>query len=145
MTGAAIVWLIAVAIFCIIEGMTVALVSIWMAVASFVAAIVAMVGGSILIQILTFLLVSALLMIATVPLSKQFRKKQREKTNADRVIGADAVVIERIDPIDNKGKIKVMGQIWSAADLHQATVDVGEKVTVRSIEGVRAVVEKRKL
>ncbi len=142
MTGDAIVWLIAAAIFCIIEGMTVSLVSIWMAVAAGVTTVVAVFGGSILTQILVFLILSALLMIVTIPLSKRFREKKREKTNADRVIDVEAVVIEQIDPIENKGKIKVLGQIWSASGLHHETIDVGEKVIIRAIEGVRVIVEK---
>lgn len=140
--SAAIVWLIIAGVFCIAEGLTVALVSIWMAIAAAVTSIVAFVGGNILTQILVFLFLSALLILATIPLAKRFQTKKVERTNADRVVDAEAVVIEQIDAIDNRGKIKVMGQIWSASGLHQSTIDVGEKVIVRSIEGVRAIVEK---
>ncbi|MBO5364887.1 MAG: NfeD family protein [Clostridia bacterium] len=145
MTGAAIVWFIAAVIFGLIEGLTVSLVSIWMAVASVCAAIAAALGGNILVQVLVFLLVSIILLIATVPLSKRFHEKKLVKTNADRLIGVEAVVVERVDPIDNKGKIKVMGQIWSATDANYGTLEIGEKVVVQSIEGVHAIVEKLSL
>ncbi len=142
MTGAFIVWLIAAVVFGIIEGLTVSLVSVWMAVASVCSAVVAAFGGSILFQVIVFLLISTVLLLITIPLSKRFHEKKLVKTNADRLLGAEAVVIERIDPIENKGKIKVMGQIWSAVDAHQGILEIGEKVVVQSIEGAHAIVEK---
>lgn len=137
-----VIWVILAGLFCVIEGMTVALVSVWMAIAAVITAVIAYFGGSILVQILSFLLLSAILILATIPLSKKFYNKKMEKTNADRVIDAEAVVIERIDSIDNRGKIKVLGQIWSASCKNSVTIDIGEKVVIRSIEGVRAIVEK---
>lgn len=140
--NAAVIWLIVAGVFCIIEAMTVSLVSIWMAIAAAVTAVVACIGGNILTQIIFFLLLSVLLILATIPLAKRLHNRKMERTNADRVVDAEAVVIERIDAIDNKGKIKVLGQIWSASGLHHTSIDVGEKVIVRAIEGVRAIVEK---
>ncbi len=142
MTGAVIVWFIAAVVFGVVEAMTVALVSIWMAFGAIGAAITAALGGSLLIQILVFLFISMILLILTVPLSKRFHEKKLVKTNADRLIGTEAVVLETIDSIDNKGKIKVMGQIWSAVDENHRTLEIGEKVVVQSIEGVHAIVKK---
>ncbi len=138
----AVIWLIIAAVFCIIESMTVALVSIWMAIAAFVTAVIAAFGFNITIQIIVFLSVSVVLIVSTIPLSKRVLKNKKEKTNADRILGAEAVVIETIDSIDNKGKIKVMGQIWSASSSKCETIQVGRKVVVRSISGVRAVVDE---
>lgn len=138
----AVVWLIIAAVFCIVESMTVALVSIWMAISAFLTAIIAFWGGNAYVQIISFLLLSAILIVATIPLSKRVLNNKKEKTNADRVIDATAVVIEQIDSIENKGKIKVMGQIWSASSLQCETIPVGQKVIIRSIEGVRAMVDK---
>ncbi len=142
MNDAVMIWLIAAVIFGVIEGLTVALVSVWMAVASVASAIAAAFGGSILAQILVFLIVSVILLVATVPISKRFHQNKLVKTNTDRLIGAVGVVVEQIDSVDNKGKIKVMGQIWSATHLHHSILEIGEKVVVQSIEGVHAIVEK---
>ncbi len=140
MNGAVMIWLIAAVVLGVIEGMTVALISIWMAVGAVGAAVVAAFGGSILMQILVFLVLSALLLLCTIPLSSKFRKQKTVRTNADRLIGAEGVVLSRIDAIENKGQIKALGQIWSAASANQEEFEIGEKVIVKAIEGVHTIV-----
>ncbi len=141
MNGAVIVWLGAAVVLGIVEGLTVALVSVWMAAGAVCAAVVAALGGSILLQILVFLVVSALLLVVTIPLTKKFRQHKSVSTNADRLIGAEGVVIRKLDPIENKGQIKALGQIWSASTVDHSEIEIGEKVVVQAIEGVHAIVK----
>ena len=49
-------------------------------------------------------------------------------------------MLRRVDPIENKGQIKVMGQIWSAEGADGTELDIGEKVIVKAIEGVHVIV-----
>lgn len=141
MNSMSVIWLVLAVVFGVAEGLTVALISIWMAFGAVLAGVVAALDGSIMAQILTFLICSAILLILTIPLSKKLRNKNVVSTNADRLIGSEGVVIEKIDPIDNKGQIKALGQIWSAS-CKETEVEIGEKVIVTGIEGVRAIVEK---
>lgn len=140
MNGAVLVWLVAAVVLGVIEGVTVALVSIWMAVGAVGAAVTAAFGGSVLMQILVFLILSALLLVCTIPLSSKFRKQKTVRTNADRLIGAEGVVLSRIDAIENKGQIKALGQVWSAASANQEEFEIGDRVVVKAIEGVHAIV-----
>ena len=140
MNGAVLVWLVAAVVLGVIEGMTVALVSIWMAVGAVGAAVTAAFGGSVLMQILVFLVLSALLLISTIPLSSRLRRQKTVRTNADRLIGAEGVVLSRIDAIENKGQIKALGQVWSAASANQEEFEIGDRVVVKAIEGVHAIV-----
>ena len=142
MNGAVIVWLITAVILGIIESATVALVSIWMAVGAFAAAVAAAFDGSIMVQMLVFVLVSAILLILTAPLSKKFRNKKQTSTNADRLLGQEGIVIKKIDDIENKGQIKAMGQIWSACSSDGKVIEIGERVIVEEIKGVHASVRK---
>ena len=73
------------------------------------------------------------------PKLESLRKKNIQHTNADRLIGREGVVIVPLNATEGKGQVKVDGQIWSA----KADTDIAEgvKVTVRSIEGVKLVVE----
>ena len=125
-----------------IRDRTISLVSIWMALAAVVSAITAALGGSIMVQMLVFVAVSAVLLVLTAPLSRKFRNQKKTSTNADRLLEQEGVVLRRIDPIENKGQIKVMGQVWSASGQNGETIDDGEKVKVVSIEGVHAIVKK---
>lgn len=143
MNGAVIVWLLAAVVFGVAESATVVLVSIWMAVGAVAAAIAAAFGQNLMVQILIFLIVSAILLVLTAPLSRKFRSKKMESTNADRLIGQEGVVLVPIDAIENKGQVKVLGQIWSASAVDGIAVSQGEKVIVESIEGVRVIVKKK--
>ncbi len=142
MNGAIVVWLIVAVIFGLIEASTVSLVSVWMAAAAVFAAFAAALQLSLLTQILVFLLASAFLLILTAPLSKKFRNREMTSTNADRLFGQEGIVLTVIDPIENKGTIKVSGQVWSASSKDKIIIEPGEKVIVESIEGVRAIVKK---
>lgn len=143
MNGAVIVWLLAAVIFGVAESATVVLVSIWMAVGAVAAAIAAAFGQNLMVQILIFLVVSAILLVLTAPLSRKFRSKKMESTNADRLIGQEGVVLVPIDAIENKGQVKVLGQIWSASAVDGTAIAQGAKVIVESIEGVRVIVKKK--
>lgn len=138
----AVLWLIAAVVLGVIEGMTVALVSVWMAVGAFVAAVAAYFGAAVSVQVLVFASVSVLLLAFTAPLGKKMRVGKKAVTNADRLIGAVGVVLERIDDIEKRGTVKVMGQVWSASATDSADIDIGEKVIVEAIEGVHLVVKK---
>lgn len=141
MTGNVLIWLVIAVVLGIVEGATVSLVSIWMAVGAFVAGISAALGAEILTQMLIFVGISAILLLLTAPLTKKFRNRGVSKTNADRVIDNIGIVIEKIDPIERKGQIKVMGQVWSA--ISDEVIEAGETVIVTEIKGVRAVVKRQ--
>ena len=138
----AAVWLITAVVLGIIESITVALVSIWMAIGAFAAAVFGFFGFGTAVQVLVFAAVSALMLILTAPLSKRFRQSRKVSTNADRLIGQEGDVLRRVDPIENKGQIKVMGQIWSAEGADGIELDIGEKVIVKAIEGVHVIVDR---
>lgn len=143
MSGAVVVWLVAAVIFGLIEAGTVALVSVWMAIAAILAAVAAALNLGITTQVLVFLFATIVLLVLTAPLTKKFRAKGIIFTNADRLFGQEAVVLTPIDPIENHGTVKVLGQVWSASGKNGETFSEGETVIVENIEGVRVVVGKK--
>ncbi|MBO7449728.1 MAG: NfeD family protein, partial [Clostridiales bacterium] len=112
-------WIILMVVFLVIEAAAMGLSTIWCAVGCLIAAILAALGVDLWIQILVMVLVSVALFIMFIvwikPNMKDIKKVDKEPTNADRLIGQEGIVTEDIDPIEGKGQIKVMGQIWSAA------------------------------
>lgn len=138
-----VVWLILAIVFLILEIGTVALVSAWFVVGSVVALIASLLGASIGIQIVLFIVVS-LALIALFYSQRDrfsFAPKNAIRTNADRLIGEVAEVIKEVDPIDNIGKARVAGQIWSCSSVNHTRIPVGSLVKIVSIQGVRLVVE----
>ena len=137
MASAGIFWIVAAVVFGIIEAATVALITVWFAVGAVAAAVAAQLGGSVLSQVLTFVLVSGVLLIVTRPMTNKFFVKKTEKTNADRLIGCEALVISPIDSIEGMGQVKIGGQVWAAVSESGESVAEGETVKVLGIEGVK--------
>ena len=133
-------WLLAAVVFGVVEMITAPLICIWFCGGALVSALAGFLTDSVWISAVAFVVVSALLLAFTRPLVKNKITPKVQPTNADRIIGKEAVVILGIDPVENKGQIKVDGQIWSAKS--DCVIDEGERVTVSSIEGVKAVVTK---
>ncbi len=135
-------WLAGIVIFILAEAFTMQLVSIWFAVASFFTMLVAYAGVSLSIQIAVFAILSGILLYFAMPVTRKFLKRGKAtNTNADRIIGEIAVVLEDIDPVSETGQIKVMHQIWSAKSADGTRIPKNSMVKVNLIEGVRAVVE----
>jgi len=137
-----IIWLSIIVIFVIVEALTVQLLCIWFAAGALIALIVAMLGAPEWVQITVFVICTALLLILTRPIAKRLMQRPREFTNADRVIGATAVVIHEINNDSAEGQVKVLNQIWTARSLSGEILPVDAKVVVHSIEGVKVIVAK---
>lgn len=124
----------------IAESLTVQLVSIWFAVGSAVSFITAMLGGSLLLQIIVFTVVSVLLLVFTRPFLKKVMAKP-QPTNADSVIGKSGIVIHEIENLQEQGRIKVDGLTWNARSVDGTPLEIGAAVSIVRIEGVTAFVE----
>lgn len=141
-----IFWLVLFVVLLIIEILTMGLTTVWFAGGALVAFILAYVGFELPVQIIVFLLVSIILLILTRPIAIKFFNKERQKTNAESLIGQRAVVLETIDTIHGTGRVEVNGMEWSAkVDEASYTIDVGEIVVVEGIQGVKLIVRKEEI
>lgn len=138
-----IFWLAAFIVFAIGEAVTVGLVSVWFAVGALAGLFAAALGAGLWLQIAVFLGVSALALALFKPLSGKFLKPKLSATNADRVIGASALVTETIDNTQAQGQVKVKGQVWSARSEQDIVIPAGRTVRVLRIEGVKVIVESQ--
>ena len=138
-----IIWLVIAVVMFVIEAATTGLATLWFGIGAVVAMIMDLCGASFASQIIVMAVISAVCfavcMIWIRPKLESLRKKNIQHTNADRLIGREGVVIVPLNATEGKGQVKIDGQIWSA----KADTDIAEgvKVTVRSIEGVKLVVE----
>ena len=132
-------WFIAFVILLIIELVTVNLVTIWFAIGAVAAIITTIFTDSVLIQSIVFVVVSVIALLITKPLIKKFKKFEVEPTNSDRVIGKVGDVTKKIEK-NKYGEVKVYGNTWTASS--KEVIEVGERVKVLSIDGVKLIVEK---
>lgn len=136
-----IFWALAVGVLVFLEAITIDLVSIWFALGALAAMICAYLTDNILMQITIFLVVSFLSFFLLRPLAKRRFFSRQEATNADRVIGEQGVVTERISNADATGLVKVLGATWTARSADGQEIELDTPVHILRIEGVKVIVE----
>ena len=141
-----IFWLILFVILLVIEILTMGLTTVWFAGGALVAFILAFVGFGLPVQIIVFLVVSIGLLVLTRPIAMKFFNQERQKTNAESLIGQKAIILERIDTLRGTGRAEVNGMEWSAkTDDSDETIDAGEVVVIEGIQGVKLIVRKEEV
>lgn len=137
------IWLGITVLAAVVEAAIPALVSIWFVPGGIMALIASLAGGPLPLQIGLFLVGSVVSLALTRPLARRLQKPGPTSTNADRVIGATAIVTEDVDNLQGAGRVSVMGNSWAARSEHIGeTIPTGETVTVVRIEGVKLIVAR---
>ena len=135
-------WIAVMILAVVAEAMTSALTAIWFMPSAIISMILAFFKIPPAIQFLVFAFVSVLLIIVSKNIFKNTLATKHTPTNADSVIGEQAVVTERVSNMESKGLVKVRGQIWSAKSADGEDLEAGDVVNVISIEGVKLVCRK---
>ena len=136
------VWLVAMIVLLIIEGIVPGLVSIWFAIGAFAAMISAILGAPLWLQVLWFFAVSILTLCLTRPFAKKYVNSRATPTNADMLIGKECVVTEEIDNVLGTGTVTVGGKVWTArTEEPDGKAETGTVMTVVKIEGVKLIVK----
>ena len=136
-------WLIVFVALLVIEIATMGLTTIWFAGGALVSFLAAYIGFGVGVQVAVFLIVSILLLVLTRPIAVKFFNQERQKTNADSLIGRKGIVTEEVSNIYATGQVTVAGQEWTARSVDDSvTLEKGEMVVIRSISGVKLMVER---
>ena len=136
----AIIWLVLMVIFLVMEAMTVVTVSLWFAVGALVALLVSLIGLELWVQIVLFFIVSAVLLACLRPMVQRHFNPKLSRTNVDALIGSKGYVTADIDNISAAGQVKLGGMEWSARSANGLPIAACAQVKVAYIEGVKAYV-----
>lgn len=142
-TALTVIWIVLLVLFLILEAATIQLVSAWFALGALCALLANLCGVGVIWQIVLFLIVSAICLIATRPLVKKMTATKIQKTNADRCIGAEAVVLEEINNLKSTGLVKAMGNTWTARAEDGSVIPKDAVVIVRKMDGVKLIVSQQ--
>ena len=146
MTNPLIIWLAVLILLVVIEIFTLGLTTIWFAGGALAAIIAAALGAPVWLQILLAGIVSAVLLFFTRPVAVKYFNRDREKTNAESLVGRQAIVISEIDNLRGTGQVAVNGMEWTARNImDDQTISSGEVVIIRGINGVKLLVESEKI
>lgn len=137
-----VVWLVAMIVLLVIEGVVPGLISIWFALGALAALVSALLHAPLWLQIVWFLAVSIAALALTRPLAKKYINAKTQPTNADMLIGKECVVRESIDNVMGAGAVSVDGKVWTArTENDDIKVPEGSRAVVVSIEGVKLIVK----
>ncbi len=95
---------------------------------------------SLVAQVLTFIIATFLIFITSKKWSKKFISESSAKTNVDALIGKIGIVTKAIRK-NEKGYVKVGGEIWSAISKNNDSIEKETDVEVLEIDGNKLVVK----
>ena len=141
MNTMAIIWLVLMVAFVILEAATVQLISTWFAAGALAAMIVSLLGAALWLQLLVFFTVSIVLLALLWPLAKKHFSPKLVATNTDALVGKVCTVTEAIVPVEG-GRVKLGDVTWSARTEGAETIPVGKLVKILKIQGAKVIVEE---
>lgn len=110
------------------------------AIAAALAAIVALTGVGVAVQLVVFIAAAAASLALLRPIARRhMQTPARLRTGSAALVGSKALVLERVDA--DGGQVKIGGEIWTARAFDDDDViEPGARVEVLKIEGATALV-----
>jgi membrane protein implicated in regulation of membrane protease activity len=110
------------------------------AVAAVLAAGVGLAGGGLALQWIVFIIASLGSLAVLRPIAtRHLRTPAQIRTGTAALVGAPALVLERVD--GRGGQVKIAGEIWSARAYDEDdSFEAGTRVEVMKIDGATALV-----
>ena len=138
-----VLWAVLALGFLVLEGCTVAMVSLWFAIGAAAALILGLLGAAFWLQVAAFLVVSGALLALLRPMLRKYAKTA--KTNVDSIPGTQGLVTESIDNVAYQGQVKLGAMTWTARSSSGAPISAGTQVVVDRVEGVKVFVSPVKV
>ena len=135
------IWLGVFVLTVILEASTQDFVSIWFAVGALVAIAISY-SAPFWVELIVFVVISAMALIFTRPLVKKLMDRTVRKTNSDEFVGKRVKVEKEITKYDG-GLVKLNGIVYSAIlmEEEEETIPLDSIVEVVSLKGNRVVVK----
>jgi membrane protein implicated in regulation of membrane protease activity len=137
-----VVWVVIGVVLLAAEATTTAFVAIYFGVAALAAAVLALLGAGLAVELVAFGLLSVGALLLTRPaLRRAASRPSGLRTGVDAMRGRIGVVTAPIAELE-PGQVKVGGETWTARGYYDdgASIPAGTRVEVVRVEGVTALV-----
>lgn len=134
------IWIGVIALALVVEAISMDMTSIWFAVGGIVSLISYLCGASLTVQIILFVIVSALCIVFLRNITKKLIQKPTVATNIDSIIGTKAIMIDKTTELE-LGSIKVNGIVYSAKAEDNSDIESGTEVEIVKVEGNKMIVK----
>lgn len=132
------IWILASILLIALELATATLILFPLALAALAGAVVAFLGGGIILQMIVALVVAVSSTIAFKPLANRLRGVEGEvfMGGSERLVGTSGRVLGELSP-DSEGKVLVEGEEWRAELTRSAFLVDGDRILVVGIKGTK--------
>ncbi|MFL5781853.1 MAG: NfeD family protein [Thermoleophilaceae bacterium] len=137
-----VIWMVAAAVLLGGEMLTLTLFLGPLSLAAVLAALVALAGGSVELQVAAFVAGAVASLAVVRPIARRhLRAPPHTRTGAAALIGQSALVLERVDR--ESGMVKIGGEVWTARAYDEdEVIEAGKRVEVLKIDGATALVSE---
>jgi membrane protein implicated in regulation of membrane protease activity len=135
-----VIWMVAAGVLAVGEILSLSFFMGPIAVAAVLAAVAALAGGGLAVQLIVFIDASIASLAVLRPIARRHLHTPAQiRTGTAALIGARAVVLERVDR--DGGAVKLAGEVWTARAYDDDEVlEPGQRVQVMQIDGATALV-----
>jgi len=137
------IWFVSAAVLAIGEMLTAGFFLLPFAVGAASAAILALAGVGVPLQLISFAVVSLISLYIIQQFAKRDTQGELINVGAARYIGASAIVTETVNRRTGDGSVRMGTEDWRATTLTDFEIPEGVEVRVVEVTGVRLVVEPR--
>lgn len=137
-----VLWLIAAVLLAVGEVLTMGFFLAPFAAGALAAALVAALGGGLVVSGIAFLAVSAVAFMGLRPIAKRHMKLPAQlRTGTAALVGRTGTVIDAVSA--DAGCVRIDGEVWTARPYDEdETYEAGQRVQVLQIRGATALVSE---
>lgn len=137
-----ILWLGVALVMAIVEALTTSLLTVWFVIGAIAAFIATLVNTPLWLQLIIFLVVSLIALVAFRPLA--IKTRTSKKAEEPSMLGTEALVSEPISADGMAGRVRTPdGITWAAKSADGTAIPLGTPVIVVAQESVRLTVERK--
>ena len=137
------IWLAVMVVFIIIEACTLALTTVWAAIAALPMIFISRTGLAFKWQLLIFVILTLLLVFSTRPFAIKKLKVGKNQTNVNVLEGQEVLVTKSISKFQ-KGEVKATnGVVWAAKSKDDSEILEGTVCRVVAVEGNTLIIESK--
>jgi len=135
------IWMILAAVCIVAEIFTAGFFIFWFGIGALVAGLLSLFGLGAGWQWAAFVIVSGVLFAVSRRFAERFTKQQPPGIGADRFIGKQGMVLEKIDNRENTGRIRIDKEEWRADSETGEDIETGQRVEVTRVDGTHMIVK----
>jgi membrane protein implicated in regulation of membrane protease activity len=133
-------WLVLGAIFIIGEIFTAGFFLFWFAIGAGLAAVLSLLGASLIWQLVVFFVVGLVGFIGSRRFAERITRGVELRVGAERFVGKKGYVTELVDAREGSGRVRVEGEEWKASPATADSIEEGTEVLILRVEGNHLVV-----